>query len=282
MPISSTPRPASCSTASPSAAARASSCSSTAAGRSGSRPSSAGRSASSTRRRAGSSAPSTSPRASTSPSRSRRSRCARRVTRAASSWRWAARTASPRSIPASGRVCAASRPASGPGGSACRPTRRRLYAASGLSGTLTIIDLEPQQGDAHGRRSAAGRGARSRRANEEAARSRCRRAAARLVQSRAAAHADRLRRSQQPPLLQQGRRGFENKLAQMIASDLHAKLDYIWWAQRRGYVRNTLNERKCDFWPGIGSNVEMVATTPALLSLDLHVRDPRAQRTSAA
>ena len=55
--------------------------------------------------------------------------------------------------------------------------------------------------------------------------------------------------------------GFENKLAQMIASDLHAKLDYIWWAQRRGYVRNTLGEKKCDFWPGIGSNVEMVATS---------------------
>ena len=55
--------------------------------------------------------------------------------------------------------------------------------------------------------------------------------------------------------------GFENKLAQMIAGDLHARLDYIWWAQRRGYVRNTLNERKCDFWPGIASNVEMVATS---------------------
>jgi mxaJ protein len=47
----------------------------------------------------------------------------------------------------------------------------------------------------------------------------------------------------------------------MIAADLHAKLDYIWWAQRRGYVRNTLNEKTCDFWPGIGSNVEMVATS---------------------
>jgi len=55
--------------------------------------------------------------------------------------------------------------------------------------------------------------------------------------------------------------GFENKLAQMIASDLGAKLDYVWWAQRRGYVRNTLNEAKCDFWPGIASNVEMVATS---------------------
>jgi mxaJ protein len=55
--------------------------------------------------------------------------------------------------------------------------------------------------------------------------------------------------------------GFENKLAQIIAADLHAKLDYVWWAQRRGYVRNTLNEKKCDFWPGIASNVEMVATS---------------------
>lgn len=63
------------------------------------------------------------------------------------------------------------------------------------------------------------------------------------------------------PFSNQAGQGFENKLAEMIASDLHAKLQYVWWAQRRGYVRNTLNERKCDFWPGIGSNVEMVVTT---------------------
>lgn len=55
--------------------------------------------------------------------------------------------------------------------------------------------------------------------------------------------------------------GFENKLAELIAADLRARLKYIWWAQRRGYVRNTLNEKKCDFWPGIASNVEMVATS---------------------
>jgi mxaJ protein len=63
------------------------------------------------------------------------------------------------------------------------------------------------------------------------------------------------------PFSNRAGQGFENKLSEMIASDLHAKLNYIWWAQRRGYVRNTLNEKKCDFWPGIGSNVEMVATT---------------------
>src|SRR5205085_10989757 len=63
------------------------------------------------------------------------------------------------------------------------------------------------------------------------------------------------------PFSNRAGRGFENKLAALIASDLHAQLRYIWWAQRRGYVRNTLNERACDFWPGIASNVEMVATT---------------------
>jgi len=63
------------------------------------------------------------------------------------------------------------------------------------------------------------------------------------------------------PFSNRAGQGFENKLAEMIASDLHARLNYVWWAQRRGYVRNTLNETKCDFWPGIGSNVEMVATS---------------------
>ena len=63
------------------------------------------------------------------------------------------------------------------------------------------------------------------------------------------------------PFSNRAGQGFENKLAQLIASDLHARLNYIWWAQRRGYVRNTLNEARCDFWPGIASNVEMVATS---------------------
>jgi mxaJ protein len=55
--------------------------------------------------------------------------------------------------------------------------------------------------------------------------------------------------------------GFENRLARVIAAELHARLDYVWWAQRRGYVRNTLGEGKCDFWPGVASNVEMLATS---------------------
>ncbi len=90
------------------------------------------------------------------------------------------------------------------------------------------------------------------------------------------------------PFSNKAGQGFENKLAEMIASDLHAQLKYVWWAQRRGYVRNTLNEKACDFWPGIGSNVEMVATsrpyyrstyefvTPASSNLNgLTLDDPR-------
>jgi mxaJ protein len=63
------------------------------------------------------------------------------------------------------------------------------------------------------------------------------------------------------PFSNRAGQGFENRLAELIAGSLHARLEYVWWAQRRGYVRNTLNERKCDFWPGVASNVEMLATS---------------------
>ncbi len=55
--------------------------------------------------------------------------------------------------------------------------------------------------------------------------------------------------------------GFENKLAELIAREQHARLDYVWWAQRRGYVRNTLNAGSCDLWPGVASSLEMLATS---------------------
>lgn len=63
------------------------------------------------------------------------------------------------------------------------------------------------------------------------------------------------------PFSNRAGQGFENALARMIAGDLHARLVYVWWAQRRGYVRNTLNERRCDLWPGVASTVEMLATS---------------------
>jgi mxaJ protein len=63
------------------------------------------------------------------------------------------------------------------------------------------------------------------------------------------------------PFSNRAGQGFENQLAELIARELHARLAYVWWAQRRGYVRNTLNERKCDLWPGVASTVDMLATS---------------------
>ena len=63
------------------------------------------------------------------------------------------------------------------------------------------------------------------------------------------------------PFSNRAGQGFENRLAQMVAADLGRRVEYVWWAQRRGYVRNTLKDRKCDVWPGVASSVDMLATT---------------------
>jgi mxaJ protein len=63
------------------------------------------------------------------------------------------------------------------------------------------------------------------------------------------------------PFSNRAREGFENKIVQLLAKDLQKQVRYVWWAQRRGYVRNTLTEAKCDLWPGVASGVERVATT---------------------
>jgi mxaJ protein len=55
--------------------------------------------------------------------------------------------------------------------------------------------------------------------------------------------------------------GFENEIVQLVARDMGAKVKYVWWAQRRGYVRNTLNQARCDVWPGVAHGVETLATT---------------------
>lgn len=56
-------------------------------------------------------------------------------------------------------------------------------------------------------------------------------------------------------------RGFENKLAELIARELRAELKYTWWAARRGFVRNTLNAGKCDVVMGVPVGLDAVRTT---------------------
>jgi mxaJ protein len=55
--------------------------------------------------------------------------------------------------------------------------------------------------------------------------------------------------------------GFENKIAELLAEDLHEKLQYTWWAQRRGFIRNTLKAGACDVVVGVPASFEMAATT---------------------
>jgi mxaJ protein len=54
--------------------------------------------------------------------------------------------------------------------------------------------------------------------------------------------------------------GFENRIVQIIAADLKATVSYVWWAQRRGNIRNTLGTGQCDVIPGV-SQMEALATT---------------------
>jgi mxaJ protein len=55
--------------------------------------------------------------------------------------------------------------------------------------------------------------------------------------------------------------GFENRLADLLARDLGATVEYTWWAQRRGFLRNTLNAGLCDVVMGLPATVEMAAVT---------------------
>jgi len=63
------------------------------------------------------------------------------------------------------------------------------------------------------------------------------------------------------PFSNEGQEGFENRIAELVAHDLHAKLSYVWWAQRRGFVRNSLNQNACDVLIGVPSSFERARTT---------------------
>jgi mxaJ protein len=63
------------------------------------------------------------------------------------------------------------------------------------------------------------------------------------------------------PFSNQAEQGFENSIAQLIAEELDARVTYTWWAQRRGFVRNTLNEKSCDLIMGVPSSFELALTT---------------------
>lgn len=64
--------------------------------------------------------------------------------------------------------------------------------------------------------------------------------------------------------------GFENRIAELFARELGWKLEYTWFPQRMGFIRNTLRGRdpdsgrfKCDLVLGVPDGFELASTTKA-------------------
>ena len=55
--------------------------------------------------------------------------------------------------------------------------------------------------------------------------------------------------------------GFENRIAELIARDLHRPLEYFWSPQRRGFIRTTLDAGRCDLVMAVPERSERVLTT---------------------
>ena len=63
------------------------------------------------------------------------------------------------------------------------------------------------------------------------------------------------------PFSNQRLEGFENRIAQLVADELHAKLRYAWNMQRRGFLRRTLGAGACDLVLGAPVALQGLATT---------------------
>jgi quinoprotein dehydrogenase-associated probable ABC transporter substrate-binding protein len=75
-----------------------------------------------------------------------------------------------------------------------------------------------------------------------------------------------------PPYSTKNKDGFENKIAELFAKELRQKVEYTWFAQRLGFIRNTLtasiddwaadsNEFKCDIVMGVPAGYDLTLTT---------------------
>lgn len=74
------------------------------------------------------------------------------------------------------------------------------------------------------------------------------------------------------PLSNRNGEGYENKIAELLAKQLGWKLEYTWFPQRMGFIRNTLRARepnsdsyKCDLVIGWATGAELASTTKPYL-----------------
>jgi quinoprotein dehydrogenase-associated probable ABC transporter substrate-binding protein len=59
--------------------------------------------------------------------------------------------------------------------------------------------------------------------------------------------------------------GYENKIAELVARDLHLHVSYTWFPDSQGFVRATLMKNRCDVIIGTVAGVEDMATTDSYL-----------------
>jgi len=75
-----------------------------------------------------------------------------------------------------------------------------------------------------------------------------------------------------PPYSTKNKDGFENKIAELFARELGQKVEYTWFAQRIGFIRNTLtapinewdvdsDKFKCDIVLGVPAGYDLTLTT---------------------
>jgi quinoprotein dehydrogenase-associated probable ABC transporter substrate-binding protein len=73
------------------------------------------------------------------------------------------------------------------------------------------------------------------------------------------------------PFSNRGGEGFENHIATELAADLGRSVEYTWFPQRMGFVRNTLKKKnetgrfECDVIIGVPAGYELTATTQAYM-----------------
>ena len=63
------------------------------------------------------------------------------------------------------------------------------------------------------------------------------------------------------PFSNERQQGFENRIASLIARDLGVPVQYTWWPERRGFVRNTLKARTCDVVMQVPAGYELTEHT---------------------
>ena len=63
------------------------------------------------------------------------------------------------------------------------------------------------------------------------------------------------------PYSNEAREGFENKIAALLADDLHAELKYFWFAEHKTFLRRTLLDGRCDAVISVPAGLPGIAAT---------------------